>query len=102
MTTDRLELLLSGRQETDAIEFKAAIPWKRDTFIKDILAIANVVDGGLIIVGVEDGTFTRQGVRDEIIATYDIDQMRDQIAPYADPRVVFTRQIMEDAQGLLT
>jgi hypothetical protein len=26
--------------------------------------------------------------------------MRDQIAPFADPRVIFSRQILEDAAGL--
>lgn len=99
MTPDRLELLLEGKQETDAVEFKAAIPWDKNTFVKDILALSNTVDGGSIIVGVEDGTFVRQGVGDDLIATYDIDHMRDQIAPFADPRAVFTRHIITDAQG---
>jgi predicted HTH transcriptional regulator len=100
MTPDRLELLLEGRQETDAVEFKAAIPWDKSTFVKDILALANIVDGGSIIVGVENGTFVRQGVGDELIATYDIDEMRDQIAPFADPRVMFTRSVIADTRGL--
>jgi hypothetical protein len=26
--------------------------------------------------------------------------MRDQVAPYADPRVIFSRQILQDANGL--
>ncbi|MEP0404693.1 MAG: ATP-binding protein, partial [Lentilitoribacter sp.] len=89
-----------GRQETDAIEFKAAIPWHKNTFVKDILAIANVINGGSIIVGVEDETFARQGVGEDLMATYNVDKMRDQIAPFADPRVIFTKQIMEDRQGL--
>lgn len=97
---DRLELLLEGMQETDAVEFKAAIPWDKNTFVKDILALSNTIDGGLIIIGVEDGTFARQGLSDELIATYDADRMRDQIAPYADPRVMFTRSVIADARGL--
>lgn len=100
MTPDRLELLLDGKQETDAVEFKAAIPWDLKTFVKDILALSNIVDGGSIIVGVEDGTFLRRGVGDDLIATYDIDRMRDQIAPFADPRAVFTRHIITDTRGL--
>ncbi len=99
MTPDRLELLLEGRQETDAVEFKSAIPWDKNTFVKDILALANIIDGGSIIVGVDDGTFVRHGMGDDLIATYDIEQMRDQIAPFADPRVMFTRHIIADARG---
>lgn len=100
MTPDRLELLLQGGEETDSIEFKAAIPWDKSTFVKDILALANIVDGGSIIIGVENGTFSRQGVTDEIVRTYDLDQMRDQIAPFADPRVVFSRSVIADKNGL--
>ena len=68
--------------------------------MKDILALANVIDGGSIIVGVEDGTFVRQGLSPEQIATFDYDVMRDQIDPYADPRVIFSKQILQDPGGL--
>jgi len=100
METEVLESLIDGAEETDTLEFKAAIPWSRETFLKDILALANTIDGGRIIVGVEDGTFTRQGLTAEQIATYDLDIMRDQIAPYADPYVSFRREVVADRQGL--
>jgi hypothetical protein len=44
--------------------------------------------------------FNRRGLTPEQIATYNSDIMRDQIAPFADPRVIFSRQILEDAAGL--
>lgn len=100
MTPERLEALLEGAQETDSVDFKAPMPWNRNTFTKDILAMSNVIDGGAIIIGVEDGSFKRLGVSKLDIETYDIDIMRDQIAPFADPRVHFTRQILEDSLGL--
>lgn len=94
-----VETLLSGAEETDVLEFKAAIPWNRNLFVKDILAMANVIDGGRIVVGVEDGTFNRQGLTPDQLATYSIDAMRDAIAPFAEPRVVFRRDIVTDLAG---
>jgi predicted HTH transcriptional regulator len=99
VTPDRLELMLDGGQETDSIEFKAETLWNKNLFVKDILALANTLDGGSIIVGVEDGTFARKGVNSETIKSYDIDKMRDQIAPFADPRVVFSSNTLDDKMG---
>ena len=102
MSPEALESLIAGARETDSLEFKSAVPWNVNTFVKDILALANVIDGGVIIVGVgeEDGNFVRQGLSAEQIATYNYDIMRDQIAPYADPRVIFTKDAIQDAGGL--
>lgn len=100
MDTDAFEAILSGAEETDSLEFKAAMPWNRNTLVKDILAMANVIDGGQIIIGVADGSFERQGLTEQQIATYDIDKMRDAVAPFADPRVVFRREVVVDSNGL--
>jgi len=99
MTSEELERHLEGARETPNLEFKCAIPWKRETFVKDILAMSNVLDGGIIIVGVEDETFIRQGLSPEIIKTYNLGNMRDGIAPFADPRVLFDLAIVSDASG---
>lgn len=69
MNTEDVEALLSGAEETDALEFKGAVPWDRNLFVKDILAMANVIDGGRIVIGVEDGTFRRLGLAPEQVAT---------------------------------
>src|SRR5260221_1522431 len=97
--TEALETLLAGAEETDSLEFKGAMPWDRNTLAKDILALANVIDGGRIIVGVEDETFQRQGLTEEQAQTYNIDHMRDGIAPFADPRVVFRCAIVSCTPG---
>jgi predicted HTH transcriptional regulator len=101
MTPEVLESLLQGARETDAVEFKGPMIWDPKALVKDILAMANIVDGGAIIIGVEEGeTFERRGLTEEQIASYKSDVMRDQIAPYADPRVIFSRQVLDDATGL--
>ena len=100
MNTAELENLLSGAVETDSLEFKQAMAWNRNVFVKDILAMANIVDGGRIVVGIEDETLVRQGLSAEEVATFDFQTMRDQIAPFADPRVVFRVELVVDSGGL--
>jgi len=73
--------------------------WDRNVFVKDILAMANVIDGGRIVVGVEDGTYQRQGLTEEQLATYQGEAMRDAMAPFADPRVVFRVETVSDLAG---
>ncbi len=99
MDTLQLEALLDGGEETDSIEFKGAMNWDKKGLVKDILAMANVRDGGRIIIGVEDGTFQRQGLTEDQIQTYNLDIMRDQIAPFADPMVQFRCEIVADREG---
>jgi predicted HTH transcriptional regulator len=58
--TNELEQWLEGGEETQSFEVKAAGPRNVKLLVKDILAMANVRDGGVILVGVEDKTFVRQ------------------------------------------
>lgn len=99
METDDLEQRLDGGQETPSFEVKGPMPWTPQSLAKDILAMANVRDGGLILIGVEDQTFARLGVSSSDIATYKIDEMRDQMARYADPSVNFAVEFPMDRSG---
>jgi predicted HTH transcriptional regulator len=99
MTTKELEELLQGGAETQTLDFKGACVWSVDTFVKDLLAMANVEHGGRIVVGVEDGTFVRQGVTAAERDSYDVDVMKDQVAPYADPYVEFRVEVVADSTG---
>jgi predicted HTH transcriptional regulator len=99
MTADELEALLEGQAETQSLEFKAGCNWEVTKLAKDILALSNVQDGGFIIIGVEDGTFVRQGVTPEQKNTFNVDIMRDQMAAYADPHVNFSVLYPMDRQG---
>ena len=99
MVVADIDTLLEGAEETDVLEFKEAMPWG-DGLIKDILAMANLQDGGRIVIGIEDETYVRQGISDSQIATYKSDIMRDQVAPFADPFVEFTTSVRADRNGL--
>jgi predicted HTH transcriptional regulator len=100
VTTEELETLLEGAEETDSLEFKTAMNWDKLALAKDILAMANIQDGGQIVFGIEDETNKRIGMSDDQIATFSSDHMRDQIGEYADPRVVFRKEVVQDTNGL--
>jgi hypothetical protein len=62
--------------------------------------MANVQDGGRIVIGVAHGTFERQGLTANQVASFDIDTMKDQVSPYADPFVTFAVEFPIDGLGL--
>jgi predicted HTH transcriptional regulator len=95
-----LEARLEGGCETQSLEVKASMPWEVSKLAKDILALSNVRDGGYIVIGIEDGTFTRQGVDSSTRDSYRVDVMRDQMAAYADPHVLFSVDYPKDRNGL--
>lgn len=101
MTTEELEEKLEAGVETQTLDFKRAIDWNVDCLAKDILALSNVQDGGYVIIGVDDGTFQRQGVSVQQKETYEIDIMKDQMAAFADPHVNFTVDFPQDRNGLI-
>ena len=99
MDTEQLELHIQGQSESPTLDFKAATSWNVSQFAKDILAFSNVQDGGIILIGIEDKTFNRQGINEAQRNSYNIDIMRDQIAPFADPHVNFSVEFPTDRDG---
>src|ERR1700731_2069642 len=99
MNTQELEIHIQGQTELPTLDFKAACIWEVLKYAKDILAFSNVQDGGLIIVGIEDGTFSRQGITPTQRDSYKIDVMRDQMASFADPHVNFSVDFPSDNDG---
>ena len=53
---DRVYSALDRCQESQAIEFKASIPWEslKYQLVRTTLAIGNLRDGGIIIIGVSE------------------------------------------------
>lgn len=103
MNTDDLEKLLEAGTETPQLDFKESCPWDVKTFAKDILAMSNMQDGGTLVIGVEEksgGIFERQGISATDKPKYKRDEMKDQIAAYADPHVDFTVHFPKDKSGL--
>lgn len=99
MTTEEFEELLQGAQESDSLEFKGAMGWDLG-LIKDILAMANVQDGGHIVIGIEDETLLRQGMNQEQLDSFVPDIMMDRVGVFADPHVSFLIDKVPDASGL--
>lgn len=89
MGTEELEALIEGQAESQNLDFKGECAWDAASFAKDILAMSNVQDGGTILIGVEDATWKRQGVSDQVEETYNFDKMKDEMSSFADPYVDF-------------
>jgi predicted HTH transcriptional regulator len=98
MTTEELEALLEGADETDSLEFKGPMKWNKNSLVKDILAMSNLQDGGRIVFGVEDGTYVRIGMSEDEVSSFNLDIMKDQVAEYADPYVSFRKEVATDKQ----
>jgi predicted HTH transcriptional regulator len=78
-------------QESRDVEFKGPIPWPcvQYKIVKSSLAMANLRDGGVIIIGVtEQGpNWILEGLNDETLLTYNEDDLNDFINRYASPTV---------------
>jgi len=99
MTIDDLESKLEGGAETQTFEVKGPCTCDIKSLAKDILAMSNVQGGGNIAIGIEDDSFVRHGVTALQKATYKIDEMKDQMAPYADPHVNFRLESLIDDEN---
>ncbi len=99
MTTSEIETLLEAARETQSLEFKSAMSWDVRKLARSLLALANVEDGGIIVIGIRnDGT--REGLSPIEVQTYKLDGMKDQLRNYADPHVDFSFEIAIDKGGL--
>lgn len=82
---------LSFPVETRHVEFKESNPWPKLKYkiAKNALAMANLTDGGILIVGVSerDDHFNAEGMSEEDLSTYDGDQVQEFVNKYADPAV---------------
>jgi predicted HTH transcriptional regulator len=100
MDLSEFEGLVALSEESQTLDFKAACNWDVKTFAKDILALANVQDGGYLVIGFKDKTFERTGMTSEQVKSFDQELMQDQMSKYADPFVTFTVYQMIDANKL--
>ena len=89
---DRVQTALLLDSESPSVNFKGGAAWSalKITIVKSVLAMSNLSDGGLIIIGhPQDGAIS-PGVSERDLATYDPDVMRDKIDEYASPRAIIT------------
>ena len=78
------------------------MPWTDNVakakITRAILAVSNIIDGGVIIIGVkelEDKTFDPVGLSEADASTYYHDTIADYLKEYADPYVNFTVRSIE-------
>lgn len=80
--------------ESQSVDFKESAPWEALQFkiIRTAMAMANLRDGGVIVIGVgERGEqWELTGISNEHVATYDVDDVADAINKYASPSVIAT------------
>jgi len=96
--------MLDLLQEARAVDFKRAAPWDqlKQGIPKDILAMSNLRDGGIIVVGIEEGDkeWKCTGMTEEQLNTYNADNMIDHVNKYASPPVTFDVVKHTDMEGL--
>jgi predicted HTH transcriptional regulator len=88
---ERVVRALQTCVESQSVEFKQSAAWKdlESKIIRTALAMANLRDGGVIIVGVseKDDRWSLEGIADGHLITYDVDDVADAIHRFASPAV---------------
>lgn len=78
-------------REWQNVDFKQSETWRNLQWklIKTSMAMANLRDGGLIIIGVKEdnNNFLVTGITPEHLATFDSDVIHDAFAVYSDPGI---------------
>lgn len=86
---DRVIYALDLYQESQDVDFKESSFWDiiKINITRTALAMANLRDGGIIIIGVSerDGKWTLEGVQQEHLKTYREDEINDFVNRFASP-----------------
>jgi hypothetical protein len=96
---ERICNALDRCKELQDIDFKESKPWDelKWKIIKTAIAMGNLRDGGIIIMGVSerDDTWQLTGISQEHLKTFDVDVLTDQVNAYISPHVDLTLVIEE-------
>lgn len=88
---ERIDSYLDLLSESRNVDFKESQPYDvlKHKIIKAALAMSNIRNGGLVIVGVSERgpERTLEGISAAHLDTYDVDVMLDQIHAHASPEV---------------
>ncbi len=88
---EELVALIDLGREDRSLEYKESRPWSdlKDKIAKTALGMANVRDGGTIIIGVSQrsGSLVPKGMSQGDIDTYDVDDVQAYVNRFADPYV---------------
>jgi predicted HTH transcriptional regulator len=104
---DRVSLALGRCQETQSVDFKESAPWEalQWKIIATCMAMANLRDGGIIVIGASErgSTWGLTGVSGECLGTYDVDAVIDRVNAFASPplELDIVTHCCEDGKTLL-
>ena len=90
-----IELINHGREERN-LEYKGDISWNdedtRASITKTVLAMSNISDGGIIVIGVHKSgeEYLPNGISDNNYSSFKQDDLSSFINEYADPYVELT------------
>ncbi len=94
LSNEDIETLLDLRSESQNLDYKRGFVWndkdrkdERFEIVKDVLAMANTKDGGKIIFGVDDATFSFKGLSQEEFESFDQTDLANLLHEYSDPKV---------------
>jgi hypothetical protein len=91
LDVEDLKVLIDLRSENRNLDYKETILWDSDhkdekrKIIKDILAMANTQDGGVIICGIRDEDYELVGVSDQCFEGIDTTKINDLLHNYSEP-----------------
>lgn len=101
---DRVYTALDRCHESQGIDFKESATWEslKWKLIKTLMAMGNLRDGGIIIIGVSERgeNWELSGIDAEHLSTYNVDNMLDIINKYASPHVDIEIVLVEYRNGL--
>jgi len=98
-----LELVFHGREERN-LEYKQSMSWQEPTtrakIAKSAMAMANLPDGGAIVLGIkkEGETYDPEGMEPGHAESFKQDDVMDFVNAYADPYVELTVAPVYDGQ----
>lgn len=102
MNSEELDLWLVDNKEKRNLEFKTAMEWKgkpnKQKIALPMMAMSNLRDGGLILIGVEDcGTIV--GLTEQQLDSYNYDDVAAFVNSHADPHVNFELSKIKTPNG---
>jgi hypothetical protein len=100
---DRVHAALDTCVETQSIDFKESAPFSAIEYklIKTALAMANLRDGGVVVLGVSERgtTWDLTGITDEHLATYAVDEFIDAVNRFASPPIMVELVLVPHRSG---
>ena len=94
--------LVRNPMESRAVEYKCSETWDnlKNKIVKACLAMANLRDGGYIVIGVKrkgvHGQLVATGMQPEHLQTWDVDKVQQYVNKYAEPYVHLEIRFLQD------